>query len=67
MGESSVPDDLALSRLLRLASPALPAGAFSYSQGLETAIAQGWLRDEAAITDWVQDVLEFTLARFDAP
>jgi urease accessory protein len=67
MGESSVPDDLALSRLLRLASPALPAGAFSYSQGLETAIAQGWLRDEAAITDWIQDVLEFNLARFDAP
>jgi urease accessory protein len=67
MGESSVAADLALSRLLRLASPALPAGAFSYSQGLETAIAQGWLRDEAAITNWIQDVLEFNLARFEAP
>ena len=67
MGEASVSDDLALIRLFRLASPALPVGAFSYSQGLETAIAQGWLRDEAAIAGWIQDVLEFNLARFEAP
>jgi len=67
MSESPVAPDLALSRLLRLASPALPVGAFSYSQGLEAAIAQGWLRDEAAITNWIQDVLEFNLARFEAP
>jgi urease accessory protein len=57
----------ALARLLRLASPALPVGAFGYSQGLEAAIAQGWLKDEADIAGWLEDVLEFSLARFEAP
>lgn len=58
---------LSLVRLLRLASPALPVGAYGYSQGLETAIAQGWVHDEATIGDWIGDVLEFNLARFEAP
>jgi urease accessory protein len=64
---SAPPNTLALVRLLRLASPALPVGAFAYSQGLETAIAQGWVHDEASIGDWICDVLEFNLARFEAP
>jgi len=58
---------LALVRLLRLASPALPVGAFAYSQGLETAISEGWVHDETSIGDWICDVLEFNLARFEAP
>jgi len=58
---------LSLVRLLRLASPALPVGAFAYSQGLETAISEGWVHDEATIGDWICDVLEFNLARFEAP
>ncbi len=58
---------LSLVRLLRLASPALPVGGFGYSQGLETAIGQGWVHDEASIRDWICDVLEFNLVRFEAP
>jgi urease accessory protein len=58
---------LALTRLLRLASPALPVGAYSYSQGLETAVARGWVSGEASIREWVDDVLTFNLARFEAP
>jgi len=58
---------LALTRLLRLASPALPVGAYSYSQGLETAVARGWVTDEASIGEWVGDVLALNLARFEAP
>jgi len=58
---------LSLVRLLRLASPALPVGAFAYSQGLETAITEGWVHDEVTIGDWICDVLEFNLARFEAP
>jgi urease accessory protein len=57
---------LALTRLLRLASPALPVGAYSYSQGLETAVARGWIGDEASIGDWIGDVLAYNLARFEA-
>jgi urease accessory protein len=60
-------DALALTRLLRLASPALPVGAYSYSQGLETAVARGWVSDEAAIAGWIGDVLAFNLVRFEAP
>jgi urease accessory protein len=57
----------ALARLLRLSSPALPVGAYGYSQGLETAIGRGWLRGEADIAAWVQDVLTFNLARLEGP
>jgi urease accessory protein len=39
--------------LLQLASPVLPIGAFSYSQGLEQANAQGWVIDEAGAGDWI--------------
>ena len=38
---------VALTRLLQLVSPALPVGAFAYSQGLEQAVAAGWVNDEA--------------------
>lgn len=67
-GDSTAPrNTLTLVRLLRLASPTLPVGAFAYSQGLETAISKGWVHDEASIGDWICDVLEFNLARFEAP
>ena len=59
--------DLALTRLLRLASPILPVGAFSYSQGLESAVELGWVRDEASTRDWVSEVMAHALARFEAP
>jgi urease accessory protein len=39
--------------LLQMASPALPIGAFSYSQGLEQAHAQGWVLNEQAATQWI--------------
>jgi urease accessory protein len=58
---------LALVRLLRLASPALPAGAYSYSQGLETAVTLGWAADEESIGRWIADILTFNLAQFEAP
>ena len=34
--------------LLRLASPQLPIGGYSYSQGLEMAVEQGRVRDPAS-------------------
>ena len=59
--------DLALARLLRLASPILPVGAFSYSQGLEAAIEHGWVKDESTAQAWIGDVLSLSLGRFEAP
>jgi len=57
----------ALARLLQLASPALPVGAYSYSQGLESAIADGAVRDAATAARWIGDVLEFSVVRMEAP
>jgi urease accessory protein len=58
---------LALSRLLQLASPMLPVGAYSYSQGLEAAIEVGTVDDPASVQDWITDVLDLYLARFELP
>jgi urease accessory protein len=58
---------LMLTRLLQLASPALPVGAYSYSQGLEAAIEAKIVRDEATALAWIEDVLELTVARMEAP
>lgn len=59
--------DIALLRLLQLASPALPVGAYAYSQGMEQAVQLGWIGDEAQAADWIEGVLEHGLARLDAP
>jgi urease accessory protein len=56
-----------LARLLQLASPALPVGAYSYSQGLEAAIEAGIVRDAASAERWIADVLAYSLARMEAP
>jgi urease accessory protein len=54
-------------RLLQLASPSLPVGAYSYSQGLEAACEAGIVRDEATARAWIGDVFELTVARLEAP
>jgi urease accessory protein len=54
-------------RLLQLASPALPVGAYSYSGGLEAAIEAGFVTDAASAQRWIGDVLEHSVARMEAP
>lgn len=54
-----------LLQLIWLASPALPIGGFSYSEGLEAAIEQGLVHDEHSSTDWVVDQLHLTQSRGD--
>ncbi len=58
---------LALSRLLQLASPLLPVGAYAYSQGLEWAIESGQVTDIASAQGWIGDSLEGYQARFELP
>lgn len=58
---------LALTRLLQLASPALPVGAYTYSQGLEWAVEAGTVTDEATALVWIGDQLEWNLGHFEAP
>lgn len=56
-----------LPALLQLSSPALPVGAYSYSQGLEGAIDEGRLRSEAEVQRWIGDGLCLVLGRYEAP
>ncbi|HEV3011095.1 MAG TPA: urease accessory protein UreF [Burkholderiales bacterium] len=58
---------MSLARLLQLASPTLPVGAYSYSQGLEAAIDAGYVKDAETAQRWIGDVLELCVARMEAP
>ena len=58
---------VALTRLLQLVSPALPIGAFAYSQGLEQAVASGWVTDEATAAEWLLGLLSHALTTLDLP
>jgi urease accessory protein len=51
--------------LIWLASPALPVGGFSYSEGLESAVEAGLVHDAATAGDWLADQLQLGLARSD--
>jgi urease accessory protein len=57
----------ALLELMQLASPALPVGGFSYSEGLEAAVEAGQVRDEAQAGSWLVDQLHLSLERADLP
>lgn len=56
-----------LLHLLQLASPSLPIGAYSYSQGLESAMASAQVHDHASARVWLSATLHEVVARFDAP
>jgi urease accessory protein len=58
---------LQLARLLQLASPALPVGAYTYSQGLEWAVESGVIRDEASAGRWIADLMAHGIGRYEAP
>ena len=60
-------DSLQLARLLQLASPALPVGAYTYSQGLEWAVESGIVHDEATAGRWIADLLDHGIGRYEAP
>ena len=54
-----------LLRLMWLASPTLPVGGFSYSEGLEAAFESSRISNEAETLRWLQDQLHLSLARSD--
>jgi len=54
-------------KLLQLVSPALPVGAYSYSQGLEAVVESHEIHDAASAQRWIGDVMELSLAGMEAP
>jgi urease accessory protein len=67
--EPPAPDltGVALTRLLQIVSPALPIGAFAYSQGLEQAVASGWVTGEVEAGAWLLGLLDSSFATLDLP
>ena len=53
--------------MMWLASPALPVGGFSYSEGLEAAVEAAIVTDEVQTLDWLRGQLQLTLARSELP
>jgi len=53
--------------LMQLASPALPVGGFSYSEGMEAAVEHGLVTDEQSAQLWLIDQLHLVQARSELP
>jgi urease accessory protein len=58
--------DLTLLRLLQLTSPALPVGAYSYSEGLETLVERGTVQDVSSLHNWLEQELTSGAIRVEA-
>ena len=58
---------LPLMRLLQLVSPALPVGAYTYSQGLEWVVDCGAVKSEAQVGEWIGDALAGAFGGYELP
>ena len=58
---------LAHVRLMQLVSPSLPIGAFTYSQGLEWAVEQGWIANPLQLGDWLRGLIDDNLVQLELP
>ncbi|YAF96694.1 MAG: urease accessory protein UreF [Nodularia sp. CChRGM 3473] len=52
--------------ILQLASPALPVGAYSYSEGLETLVENGAIADQESLKHWLAAELRYGAIRLEA-
>jgi urease accessory protein len=62
-----IPSIHKLTTLLHLASPALPIGGFSYSQGLEAAVDARIIHDATTARHWIEGGLRHVLAVNELP
>lgn len=67
MPDTPVAGDAVLLQLMWLASPALPVGGFSYSEGLEAAVDDGRVSGEASAAEWLVNQMALAPARADLP
>lgn len=59
--------DSSFLRLLQLSSVSLPVGGYAFSQGMEYAIDQGWVKNKADVADWISLQMQQSVARVDLP
>jgi urease accessory protein len=57
--------EFALLSLLQLASPVLPVGAYSYSDGLETLVETGVVNDQHSLRQWLEQELRYGAIRLE--
>jgi urease accessory protein len=55
-----------LLALLQLASPGLPVGAYSYSEGLEWLVEEGRIGDRLSLEHWLRQELQLGAVRLEA-
>lgn len=67
MNTEAATGNTALLHLLHLVSPALPVGAYAYSQGLESAVEAGWIRDVQDTENWLDNILHESIAQLEVP
>ncbi|WP_305792339.1 urease accessory protein UreF, partial [Arhodomonas sp. KWT] len=67
MATTTTMPDPATLRLWQLISPTLPVGAYAYSAGLETAVADGAVRDGSDLADWLAGQAGALLVPVDLP
>jgi urease accessory protein len=53
--------------LLQLVTPALPVGAFNFSQGLEHAVEREWVSDEISALSWIEGLARCAIGTLDLP
>ncbi|AVH65808.1 urease accessory protein UreF [Nostoc sp. 'Peltigera membranacea cyanobiont' N6] len=58
--------DSHLLSILQLASPALPVGAYSYSEGLEMLVENGTIANQTNLKDWLKAELLYGAIRLEA-
>ncbi|WP_309393211.1 urease accessory protein UreF [Chelatococcus sambhunathii] len=56
----------AVTTLLAWLSPAFPVGGYAYSHGLEQAVEDGDVKDEASLEAWLADAMALGFGRNDA-
>ena len=66
-GQAEAIDALSLLKLMRLCSPMLPIGSFSWSQGLEAAVDRGWIHNRESAADWLEASLLQSLGSTEGP
>ncbi len=59
--------NLKLGRLLQMVSPSLPIGAYTYSQGIEWAVEEGWIVSEQDLIEWLDGLLHSTMTHLELP
>lgn len=64
--DSPIPNPSQILHLLQLASPALPVGAYSYSEGLETLVEQGVIYEHNSLGNWIKQELHYGAIQLEA-